>query len=71
MLFLGGLTLFIFFNFLFCIGVWSINNVVIVSDELQRDSAIRIHVSILPRSPLPSRLPHDFEQSFLCYIVGF
>ena len=63
--------IFIFFNFLFCIGVWPINNVVIVSDELQRDSAIHIHVSILPRSPLSSRLPHNFERSFLCYTVGF
>ena len=63
--------IFIFFNFLFCIGVWPINNVVIVSDELQRDSAIHIHVSILPQSPLPSRLPHNFERSFLCYTVGF
>ena len=43
---------FIFFNFLFCIGVWPISNVVIVSDELQRDSAIHIHVSILPGNPL-------------------
>ena len=76
--------IFIFFNFLFCIGVWPINNVVIVSDELQRDSAMYpcihtyscihvwdSHVSILPRSPLPSRLPHNFERSFLCYTVGF
>ena len=62
--------IFIFLNFLFCIGVWPINNVVIVSDEPQRDSAIHIHVSILPGSPLPSRLPHNFEQSCLCYTAG-
>ena len=32
----------------------------------QRDSAIHIHVSILPQTPLPSRLPHNIEQSSLC-----
>ena len=45
-----------FLNFLFCIGVQLMNNVVIVSDEQQRDSAIGI-VSILLQAPLPSRLP--------------
>ena len=39
------------FNFLFCIGVWLINDVVIVSGGQQRDSAMRIHVSFLPRTP--------------------
>ena len=29
-----------------------------------------IHVSMLPQTPLPSRLPHDIEQSSLCYRVG-
>ena len=50
-----------------------INNVVIVSDEQQRDSAIHIHVSILPLnspSPAPCWLPHNSEQSSLCYTVG-
>ena len=32
------------------------NNVVIVSGEQWRESAIYIHVSILPQTPLPSRL---------------
>jgi len=36
-----------------------INNVVIVSDEQRRDSAIHILVSILPQTPFPSRPPHD------------
>ena len=36
---------------------YPINNVVIVSSEQQRDSAIHIYVSILPQTPLPSRLP--------------
>ena len=62
---------FVFFlNFLFYIGVQLINNVVIVSDAQQSNSAIHIHVSILPQTPLPSRLPHNIEQSSLCYTVG-
>ena len=63
-------SLHIFKNFLFCIGVKPINNVVIVSGEQQRDSAIHIHVSILSQTPLPSRLPHNIEQSSLCSTVG-
>ena len=47
-----------------------INNVVIVSGEQGRDSAIQIHVSILPPTPIPSRLPHNIERSSMCYIVG-
>ena len=43
-----------------------------VSCAQQSDSAIHIHVSILPQTPLPSpsRLPHNIEQSSLCYRVG-
>jgi len=41
------------------------NCVVIVSGGQQRDSAIHSHVSILPQTPLPSRLPHNIEQSSL------
>ena len=29
-----------------------------------------ISVSILPQTPLPSRLPHNVEQNSLCYAVG-
>ena len=58
------------FKFLFCIGVWPINNVVIVSGEQRRDSAMHIRVSILPQTSLPSRLPYNIEQSSLCYTVG-
>ena len=46
------------------------NNVVIVSGGQQRDSAMHIDVSILPQTPLPSRLPHHSEQGALCYTVG-
>jgi len=42
----------------------------------QADALPRSHggspgrVSILPQTPLPSRLPHNIEQSSLCYRVG-
>ena len=59
-----------FFNFkkLFIL-YWSIaiNNVMIVSDGQQRDSARHKQVAILPQTPLLSRLSHDIEQSSLCY----
>ena len=47
-----------------------INNFVIVSGGQQRDSAVHIHVSILAQTPLPSRLPHNVEQSSLYCTVG-
>ena len=28
------------------------------------------HIPILPQSPLPSKLPHNIEQSSVCYTVG-
>ena len=46
------------------------NYAVIISGEWQRYSAIHIHVPILPQAPLPSRLPHNVEQSSLCSTVG-
>ena len=61
--------LFLFLNFLFCIWVYPINNVVIVSDEQQKDSALHVHVSILPQTPLPSKLPQNIEQSSQGYTV--
>ena len=42
----------------------------IASDRPQRNSATHTHVSILPQIPLLSRLPHNTEQSSLCYKVG-
>ena len=57
-------------NFLVFMRVYLINNVVIVSGGQLSNSAIHIHVSILPQTPLPSRLPHDIEQNFLCCILG-
>ena len=62
---------FFLLNFQFHIEVYPINNVVIVSGRLQKDSAIHIHVSFLPQTPLPSRLPDNIEQSsLLCHAVG-
>ena len=60
----------IFKKLFFCIGVQLINNVVIVSGEQSRDSATHIHVSIFPQTSLSSRLPHNIEQSSMCYRVG-
>ena len=48
---------FVFFKF--CIEVFQVN-----SKGTQR------YTSILPQTPLPSRLPHNIEQSSLCYAVG-
>ena len=59
-----------FSRFLFCIGAQLINNAVVVSGEQQRDSTIHTHVSILPQTPLLSRLPHNTEQSSLCSTAG-
>ena len=42
----------------------------IVSGEQQRDTAVHTLVSILLQTPLPFRLPHNIEQSSLCYSVG-
>ena len=46
------------------IGIYSINNVVIISGEQYRGSALLIYVPILPQTPFPSRLPHSIEQGF-------
>ena len=61
---------FYFVNFLFCFGVQPVNNIVIVSGEQKRDSVMHMHVSTLPQTPLPSRLPLNIEQSSICYTVG-
>ena len=58
-----------FFNFFFYTGVWPINNVVIVSDGQQRDSATHTTCIHSPPNSLPSRLPHNIEQSSLCCTV--
>ena len=57
-------TLF-FFNFKFCIGAQPINDVVIVSDDQQRNPAIYTHASDRPQTSLPSRLPRNTEQRSL------
>ena len=38
-----------------------------ISGGQKRDSAIHTHVSILPQTPLSSRLPHNIEQSSLIH----
>ena len=46
------------------------NHVVIISCAQQSNGAMQRHVSILPQTLLPTRLPHNFQQSSLCYIGG-
>ena len=66
----GGQTPFVMTFLFVCFGVQPINNVVIVSGEQRRDSAANVHVSFLPQTPLPCRLPYNIEQSSMCYTVG-
>ena len=57
--------------FFFVLGYSQLtNNVVIGPGEQRRDSAIHIHVSVLPQNPLPPRLLHNAEQRSMCYTVG-
>ena len=57
--------LFVFLkNFLFCIGVQLINNVIVSGEQ---DSAVHMHISMLPQTLLPSRLPHNLKQSHVLY----
>ena len=58
----------------FYLGVQPINNILMVSGTQLSDSAIHICVSNLPQMLLPSRLPHNVEQSSLHYtqdLVGY
>ena len=38
--------------------------------DLTEHACRHIHVSILPQTSLPSRLPHNIEHSCMCYTVG-
>ena len=49
---------------------WTELSIVIASGGQQKGSAIHIHVSIFPQTPLPSRLPCNSEQSSLDCTVG-
>ena len=76
-LFFGGAIIFVksypfyfILNFLFHVGVEPMNSV-IVSGGQHRDSAIHTHVSVLPQTPLPSRLPHNIEQSSMFHLYIF
>ena len=65
---------FVYFLTFYFIGIQLVNSVMIVSLGQQRLSAIHIDVSNLHWTPPKSRLPHDIEQSSLCYtadLVGY
>ena len=53
---------------LFYIGVYLINNVVLVSGVQQSDSVIQIHIFILLQILFPFRLQQNIEQSSLLVI---
>ena len=61
---------FVFFKTFYFVLAYSRLTMLWVSGKQWRDSAIRIHVSTLPQTPLPSRLPRNSEQSSLCCTVG-
>ena len=65
-------TLFWFYLFFrtFVLGCSRLTNNVMVSGEEWRDSATHTHVSILPKTPLSSRLSHNTQQSSLRSTVG-
>ena len=42
----------------------------IISGIQQSNSATHIHISILPQTPLSSRLSYNIEQSVIYYTVG-
>ena len=67
--FSGSFYLFIFKMFYFILE-YSQLTMLCVSGGQQRDSAIHIHISILPQTPLPSRLLHNIEQGSMCSTVG-
>ena len=46
------------------------HKVVITSGELERNSAIHIHISVLPQNLLSSKLAYNIEQSSVCYTIG-
>ena len=58
---------FYFKKIVFYIGIYLINNVVLVPGIQQSDSVIHIHVSILFQSLSPFRLLQSIEQSSLLY----
>ena len=62
--------LLVFWTFYFVLGYNWLTIVMIVSDGQRRDSSIHIHVSLLPKTPLPSSLPHNIEQCSMCYTIG-
>ena len=55
-------------TFLFCIGLYLINNVEVVSGEQQRVSD-NTHVSILPHTSFPSKLVHNRVMSRVLHAI--
>ena len=66
--FLNRFTFFFLLNFLFCIRIQLTSNVVIVSGEQPRESAIHIHVSILP--PFAQSIPKNRPPNAKNWLIG-
>ena len=56
-------------NFLFCIGVYLIDNVMVVSGEQQRDSALHIRVSIVMYQPGWERALGESGYTFMSFFL--
>ena len=66
-----GKVMSLVFNMLYSLVIApSFKEQAITSGEHQKDSAIHTHVSILPQTPLLSRLPHNIDQNPMCYAEG-
>ena len=52
------------------LGLWHCRQTLLPSEPPGKPAAIHVLVSIIPQTPLPSRLPHSIEQSSLCYTVS-
>ena len=63
-------SLYFSLKFLPYIGLWLIDNVVLVSDIYHSDSVIFIHISVLFLVLFPFRLLQNIEQSSLCHTEG-
>ena len=61
-----GLPIQFFFLFVLLLEYSRLTMLRQFSGGQQNDSAIHIHVSILPHTPLPTSLPHHIEQCLLC-----
>ena len=63
-------TVFILFFKLVFIGMWLLDNAVLVSTAQPTESAVCMHISPPFWISFPFRSPQSFESSSLCYTIG-